>query len=140
MTKSISSKFFGKYFILLITCNFLFHFFGYSQSNLKSIDSVAQFVNSNYNMGKITFGKPVQYNVIVKNISIDTFSIATVTVGCGCTTPTYNAGQILKPGQSASISLGFNGSSLGAFTKFATIFFGNGMSKQVQFNGESIKQ
>jgi hypothetical protein len=113
---------------------------GHTQSNFKNIDNVAQFVNANYNMGKITFGKPVQYNVTIKNISNDTLSIANVTVGCGCTTPTFTKGQILQPGQSSYITLGFNGGTMGAFTKFATIFFGNGLSKQVQFNGESIKE
>jgi hypothetical protein len=29
---------------------------------------------------------------------------------------------------------------MGAFTKFATIFLGNGLSKQVQFNGEAVKE
>ena len=138
--KPVKSIFLNKYFVFIVICNLIFNIKGYTQSNLKNIDNVAQFVNANYNMGKIPFGKPVQYNVTIKNISNDTLSIADVTVGCGCTTPTYTKGQILQPGQSSSIILGFNGSSMGSFTKFATIFLGNGLSKQVQFNGEAVKE
>jgi len=137
--KPFASIILNKYFIFLFVCNLIFINNAYSQANLKNIDNVAQFVNANYNMGKIAFGKTVQYNVTIKNISKDTISIANVTVACGCTTPTYTKGQILQPGQSSSITLGFNGSSMGVFTKNATIFLGNGLSKQVQFNGEAVK-
>jgi hypothetical protein len=137
--KPFASIILNKYFIFLFVCNLIFINNAYSQANLKNIDNVAQFVNANYNMGKIAFGKTVQYNVTIKNISKDTISIANVTVACGCTTPTYTKGQILQPGQTSAITLGFNGSSMGVFTKNATIFLGNGLSKQVQFNGEAVK-
>jgi hypothetical protein len=115
---------------------------GYSQSvnnGLKGVNSILQFTNEDYQMGKIKSGTPLEYNVTVKNISADTVSIKTIRVGCGCTTPKYKAGQVLQPGETTTITLGFNGSAVGPFSKFADIFFGNGLSKQLKFSGDAVK-
>jgi hypothetical protein len=114
----------------------------YSQSvnnGLKGVNSILQFTNEDYQMGKIKSGTPLEYNVTVKNISADTVSIKTIRVGCGCTTPKYKAGQVLQPGETTTITLGFNGSAVGPFSKFADIFFGNGLSKQLKFSGDAVK-
>ncbi len=110
-----------------------------TQQQPKDISKFVEFKNAEYDFGKIPFGKPAEYELMVKNISNDTVTLDRVQVGCGCTTPKYEAGKKLLPGESTKVTLGFNGSSDGVFTKFVTIFFNDGMSKQVSFKGETYK-
>lgn len=106
----------------------------------KDINKVLEFTNADYDFGKIPFGKPTEYQVKLKNISTDTVVIDNVQAGCGCTTPKgYEKGQKIAPGQSTTVTLGFNGGTNGIFTKYVTFFFGGGLSKQVQFRGETFK-
>lgn len=130
-------------FKALIIAVFSFLFLHSSAQTKATDNTIAQLVeiqNANYSMGKIPAGKPVEYNVTVKNISKDTISIQRVQAGCGCTIPKYAAGQVLKPGDVTMITLGFDGKATGPFTKFADIYFGNGQSTKLKFTGEAIKQ
>jgi hypothetical protein len=105
----------------------------------KDITKVFEFKNDQYDFGKIIFGKPVEYDVIIKNISHDSASIDNVQVGCGCTTPKYERGKKFGPGETIKITLGFNGNTFGVFQKSATLFFNNGtLSKPVNFKGETF--
>jgi len=104
----------------------------------KDITKVFEFKNDQFDFGKIPFGKPVEYDVIIKNISNDSASIDNVQVGCGCTTPKYEKGKKFGPGETIKVTLGFNGSTVGAFQKTATLFFNNGtLNKPVNFKGET---
>ena len=106
----------------------------------KDINTILQFTNAEYNFGKIIFGKPVEYQVSVKNISIDSVVLENVQAGCGCTTPKgYTKGEKIAPGATKVVTLGFNGGTNGSFTKFVTFFFGGGLQKQVTFHGETYK-
>ena len=104
------------------------------------ISKVLKFTNDNYNMGKIAYGKTTEFTVDVENISDSPITLDNVMVGCGCTTPKYTKGQVIAPGAHASVVLGFNGSSMGAFTKMATVFFSGNMTKQISFYGEGVQQ
>ena len=104
-------------------------------STNSNIDKFLAFTNANYNMGKIPAGKPLEYNVTIKNISKDTLIIQEVKAGCGCTTPKYRTGEAILPGKSTFITLGFNGDAHGEFSKFADIYFKGGLTKQLKFNG-----
>lgn len=106
----------------------------------KDISKVLEFKNAEYNMGKIPFGKPLEYEVEIKNISAETVVLEKVEVGCGCTTPKYEAGHKILPGEVYKITLGFNGGNMGPFTKFATLYFKDGMSRQVKFFGEAFQE
>ncbi|MEN9684953.1 MAG: hypothetical protein RLZZ28_739, partial [Bacteroidota bacterium] len=75
----------------------------------RDINKYVQFTNADYDMGKIPSGKPLEYNVTIKNISKDTLTIYEVKAGCGCTTPKYRSNEIILPGKSTFITLGFNG-------------------------------
>ena len=57
-------------------------------STNSNIDKFLAFTNANYNMGKIPAGKPLEYNVTIKNISKDTLIIQEVKAGCGRTSVT----------------------------------------------------
>lgn len=127
----------------LLTFTMLLNVNGFSQtSKVQSVDinKVLNFTNADYNMGKIPFGKPSEYLITIKNISNDSVTLKNVAPQCGCTTPKYKVGEVILPGASTTVTLGFNGSSKGAFTKYATITFGNGMIKGVKFNGETYTQ
>lgn len=104
----------------------------------KDFTKVFEVKNAEYDFGKIPFGKAVEYEVSVKNISHDTATLDNVQVGCGCTTPKYEKGKKFAPGETVKIVLGFNGGTMGAFTKYVTIFLnGNTLSKQLLFKGET---
>lgn len=110
-------------------------------SEVKDITKILAFKNDVYDFGKIPFGKPVEYTVTIKNISSDSVWIDNIKVGCGCTTPKYEPGKKMAPGQEISITLGFNGGTMGTFNKYADIYFNNNsFSKQVTFKGETFTQ
>lgn len=108
-------------------------------SQPKDINQFVEFTNADYNFGKIPQGKPSEYEVTIKNIGKDSITLERIQVGCGCTTPKYEANTKIGPGKSYKVTLGFNGSANGAFTKFATLIFNDGMQKQVTFKGETYQ-
>ena len=111
-----------------------------AQTPQADITKVLKFTNDNFDMGKITTGKPTEFNVDIQNISAAPVTLDNVMVGCGCTTPKYTKGQVIAPGEHASVLLGFNGSAVGTFSKVATIFFSGNLTKQVSFHGEGVQQ
>ena len=117
----------------------IFLFFSAFQLNAQTpqtdITKVLKFTNDNYNMGTIAYGKPTEFNVDIENISAAPITLENVMVGCGCTTPKYTKGVVIAPGMHATVTLGFNGSAVGNFTKNATLFFSGNLVKQVNFYG-----
>ncbi len=109
------------------------------QAPAGDITKVLEIKETTHDFGKIPYGKPAEYDVSIKNISSDSIKIENVKVGCGCTTPKYQQGQAYAPGETFKVTLGFNGYTEGPFTKYADIFFSNGMSKQVIFTGTGYK-
>lgn len=114
-----------------------------AQTTVQAADPLAgivEFKNADYNFGKITLGKPVSYDVEIKNISKDTLTLANARAGCGCTTPNFTPNQKFGPGQTIKVTIQFNGSVSGTFTRFTDINFSNGLSKQVRFSGEGVPE
>ena len=106
-----------------------------AQSTSTNITKVLKFTNDNYNMGTIAYGKPTEFNVDIENISAAPITLENIMVGCGCTTPKYTKGAVIAPGAHATVTLGFNGSAVGNFSKNATLFFSGNLVKQVTFYG-----
>ena len=106
---------------------------------IPDIDKVLEFKEASHDFGKIPFGKPVEFDVTIKNISKEAVKIENVKVGCGCTTPKYDATKSYAPGETFKVTLGFSGNAEGAFEKYADIFFSNGTTKQIKFHGEGYK-
>ncbi|MBS1627426.1 MAG: DUF1573 domain-containing protein [Bacteroidetes bacterium] len=105
---------------------------------VKDITKYVEFTNAVYDFGKIPFGKPVEYNVTIKNISNEPIWVNEVSVGCGCTTPKFEKGKKYDSGETFTVTLGFNANTMGAFSKYATIYFNNNaFNKQVTFHGET---
>jgi hypothetical protein len=72
------------------------------------VAKVIQFKETDHDFGKIPYGKPAEFNLEMKNISPDSVTIEDVKVGCGCTTPKWQAGPYAA-GQDFNITIGFNG-------------------------------
>lgn len=106
-----------------------------AQTTPTDITKVLKFTNDNYNMGTIAYGKPTEFNVDIENISAAPITLENVMLGCGCTTPKYTKGVVIASGAHATVTLGFNGSAVGNFSKNATLFFSGGLVKQVTFYG-----
>lgn len=105
--------------------------------DVKDITKVLTFKNDNYDFGKIPQGKPVEFDLEMKNISKDSVKIMNVQVSCGCTTPKWQAGPYAA-GETFKITLGFNAAALGQFAKTVTVTFSDGLTKQVSFHGETF--
>lgn len=103
------------------------------------VSKVLVFKEENHDFGKIPYGKPVEFDVPIKNISSDSVKIENVKVGCGCTTPKYEQGKSYAPGENFKVTLGFSGYADGPFEKYVDIFFNNGMTKQIKFHGTGYK-
>src|SRR3954466_2054860 len=103
------------------------------------ISKVLEFKEVNHDFGKIPYGKPVEFDVAIKNISQDSVKIENVKVGCGCTTPKYEQGKSYAPGENFKVTLGFSGYADGPFEKYVDIFFNNGLTKQIKFHGVGYK-
>lgn len=121
--------------IILASLMILGVFVANAQTTPTDITKVLKFTNDNYNMGTIAYGKPTEFNVDIENISAAPITLDNVMVGCGCTTPKYTKGAVIAPGAHATVTLGFNGSAVGNFSKNATLFFSGGLVKQVTFYG-----
>lgn len=121
---------------LILATLFVIGFLGAkAQTTPIDITKVLKFTNDNYNMGTIAYGKPTEFNVDIENISATPITLENVMVGCGCTTPKYTKGSVIAPGAHATVTLGFNGSAVGNFSKNATLFFSGNLVKQVTFYG-----
>ena len=105
----------------------------------KDINKYFEFTNADWNFGKIPQGKPVEFDLYIKNISKDSAVLDNVQVSCGCTTPKYTTGQKFGPGEKIKVTLGFNAGVLGMFAKTVTVFLNNNeFTKQVSFKGETF--
>ncbi|MFY7898673.1 MAG: DUF1573 domain-containing protein [Chitinophagaceae bacterium] len=127
-----------KVFLLMMVVSIAFFAKAQQTANPKDITKTLEFKNAEYDFGKIPYGKETKYVLEIKNISTDSVTLENVQVGCGCTTPVYEKGKRIAPNETVGVTLGFNGSTSGSFTKFVTLFFSDGMSKQVSFKGETF--
>ena len=103
------------------------------------ISKVLEFKEENHDFGKIPYGKPVEFDVAIKNISSEPVKVENVKVACGCTTPKFEQGKSYAPGETFKVTLGFSGYAEGPFEKSVDIFFNNGLTKQIKFHGTGYK-
>ncbi|WP_153798983.1 DUF1573 domain-containing protein [Foetidibacter luteolus] len=136
--KKISLLVSAMMFLLFVNANAQAQAPAIQQTNQPDVSKVIQFSELDHNFGKIPFGKPVEYDLVLKNISSDSVRLESAQPSCGCTTPKYKNGPY-APGESFKVTLGFNGMTDGAFTKTVTLIFGNGIRQVVKFHGETFK-
>jgi hypothetical protein len=104
----------------------------------QDISKVIWFSETDHDLGKIPYGKPVEFDVKLKNISSDSVKLKNVQAGCGCTTPKWQPGPYAA-GTTFKITIGFNGYTEGVFNKIVTVYLDNGMSQVIRFHGETFK-
>ena len=105
---------------------------------VQDIKKLVEFKELDHDFGKIPYGKPVEFDVLIKNVSSDSVKIENVQAGCGCTTPKWQPGPYAA-GENFKITLGFNGYTEGVFNKVVTIYFSGGASQLIKFHGETFK-
>ena len=106
--------------------------------------SVAQEANTDgllvkeleHNFGKIPQGKPVMYDFAVTNASKIPFKLDNVQASCGCTTPEWNKEELIQPGKTGIIKVGYNAAAPGPFNKTITVTYNGTQSKQLFIKGE----
>lgn len=102
------------------------------------ISKVLWFSETDHDFGKIPYGKPVEFDISMKNLTHDTLGLKEVKAGCGCTTPKWQHGPYAA-GSNFKITVGFNGYTEGVFNKIVTVYLENGMSQVIHFHGETFK-
>ena len=91
-----------------------------------------------FDFGKIPQGKPVIHIFEFKNIGTTPFSLDNVQASCGCTTPEWNK-DVIAPGATSKITVGYNAQNEGPFDKPVTITYNGNQSKQIIIKGEVWK-
>ncbi len=109
-----------------------------TQQTAPDVSKVVDFKETDHDFGNIVYGKPVEFDLYMKNISPDSVKIENVSVVCGCTTPKWQAGPY-APGETFKVTVGFSGNANGPFSKQITVFFAGGLSKVIRFHGQGIK-
>jgi hypothetical protein len=92
-----------------------------------------------FNFGKIPQGKPVTHVFEVSNTGKTSFKLDNVQASCGCTTPVWNKEEVIAPGKTAIITVGYNAAAEGPFTKPVTITYNGTQSKVLMIKGEVWK-
>ena len=90
---------------------------------------------TSFDFGKIPQGKPVFHNFEVKNDGPVNIQITDVQASCGCTTPEWKR-EIIIPGSSDAIKIGFNAATVGYFEKTITLFYGEAETLLITIKGD----
>ena len=91
-----------------------------------------------FDFGKIPQGKPVVHVFEFKNIGSTPFSLDNVQASCGCTTPEWNK-DVIEPGATSKITVGYNAQNEGPFSKPVTITYNGNQTRQIIIKGEVWK-
>ncbi|MEO6548153.1 MAG: DUF1573 domain-containing protein [Ferruginibacter sp.] len=92
-----------------------------------------------FDFGKIPQGKPVTHSFEVANNGSDSLRILNVQASCGCTTPEWETGKVVAPGEKTQIKVGYNAASEGKFSKMVTVTYNGSFTKQIVIKGEVWK-
>jgi len=92
-----------------------------------------------FDFGKIPQGKPVHHAFEVTNTGIIPLKISNVVASCGCTTPEWEKDEVIAPGASTQINVGYNAAAEGVFNKNITITYNDNQTKQIKIKGEVWK-
>lgn len=104
----------------------------------KPAPEVLSLTETEYDFGKIPQGKPVTHVFEFKNAGTSPFSLENVQASCGCTTPEWNK-DVIAPGATAKITVGYNAQNEGAFAKPVTITYNGNQTKQIIIKGDVWK-
>jgi hypothetical protein len=91
-----------------------------------------------FDFGKIPQGKPVTHVFEFTNTGTTSFSLDNVQASCGCTTPVWNK-DVVAPGTTSKITIGYNAQNEGPFAKPVTITYNGNQVKQITIKGDVWK-
>ena len=91
-----------------------------------------------FDFGKIPQGKPVTHVFEFTNTGTTSFSLDNVQASCGCTTPVWNK-DVVAPGATSKITVGYNAQNEGQFAKPVTITYNSNQVKQITIKGDVWK-
>ena len=104
----------------------------------RTVPETLQLNENNHDFGKIQQGRPVTTNFTITNTGKETIILDNVMASCGCTTPEWSR-EPIKPGQSATLKVGYNAATEGAFNRSVTIMYNNGQTKSLTISGTVYK-
>ena len=93
---------------------------------------------SEHDFGMIPQGKPVTYVFQVVNTVTTPLTLDNVQASCGCTTPEWNK-DVIAPGATSKITVGYNAQNEGPFSKPVTITYNGNQTRQIIIKGEVWK-
>lgn len=108
-----------------------------SASNVNSSESIS-LKETEFDFGKIPQGKPVTHVFEFTNTGSKPFSLENVQASCGCTTPEWNK-DVVAPGATSKITVGYNAQNEGPFAKPVTITYNGNQVRQIIIKGDVWK-
>ncbi len=106
--------------------------------SVKSASESISLKETEFDFGKIPQGKPVTHIFEFTNRGANSVSLDNVQASCGCTTPDWNK-DVVVPGASSKITVGYNAQNEGPFAKPVTITYNGNQVKQIIIKGEVWK-
>lgn len=107
-------------------------------TDAKPAEETISLTETEFDFGKIPQGKPVTHIFEFKNISSTPFSLDNVQASCGCTTPEWNK-DVVAPGATSKIIVGYNAQNEGTFAKPVTITYNGNQTRQIIIRGDVWK-
>lgn len=104
----------------------------------KAASQAISLKETEFDFGKIPQGKPVTHIFEFTNTGAAAVSLDNVQASCGCTTPDWNK-DVVAPGASSKITVGYNAQNEGPFAKPVTITYNGNQVKQIIIKGEVWK-
>jgi hypothetical protein len=95
---------------------------------------VIEFKLLEHDFGKIPQNKPVYFTFEWVNKSKTAVKLDNVSASCGCTTPEWSA-ELIAPGATGKIKVGYNAASEGYFLKPITVTYNGNQTKQINIKG-----
>lgn len=108
-----------------------------SESNRNPSESIS-LKETEFDFGKIPQGKPVTHVFEFTNTGSTPLSLENVQASCGCTTPVWNK-DVVPPGATSKITVGYNAQNEGPFAKPVTITYNSTQVKQITIKGDVWK-
>ena len=96
------------------------------------------FIEDVFDFGKIPQGKPVTHTFVFINKGKVPLSLNNVHASCGCTTPVWDK-EVIQPGDSGKIVVGYNSAADGPFDKPISIVYNGTLVKEIHVKGEVWK-
>ena len=126
------------FFTLLIFAAFCTEASAQTATTVPPVVETLLLKESKFDFGKIQQNRPVTHNFEVVNTGKAPFKIENVQASCGCTTPEWSR-DVIQPGATATIKVGYNAAAEGEFTKTIAIQYNGNQSATLTISGNVQK-